>query len=358
MSLPERCELIEDYFHLGLHYCEILEFLAKYHNIFLSLRQLHRILRSRGLKRANSCSPLADIVRALELEMKKTGESVGYRMMHNRLTQLHSLNVGKEVVRLLLKQLDPNGVEHRKCRRLKRRNYLSCGPNYIWHIDGWDKLKPFGLTVHGCIDGYSRRIIWLKGSTTNNDPFVVCGHFVESCTEINGLPQIIRSDRGTENVNIESLQRVLRSFNDDVRGQTQTAFLYGKSTHNQRIESWWSKFKCLGMDIWIKHFKSLVHIGILDTSLTAHTQCVRFCYMALFCRTLNEIKCLWNIHHIRKSRNDSTKSGKPDVLYFLPTLCGSQDRKIPFSSEDMSILAEELVHQPPAACAEPYKELF
>ena len=27
------------------------------------------------------------------------------------------------------------------------------GPNYIWHIDGYDKLSPFGLTIHGCIDG-------------------------------------------------------------------------------------------------------------------------------------------------------------------------------------------------------------
>ena len=28
------------------------------------------------------------------------------------------------------------------------------GPNFIWHIDGYDKMTPFGFTVHGCIDGY------------------------------------------------------------------------------------------------------------------------------------------------------------------------------------------------------------
>ena len=28
------------------------------------------------------------------------------------------------------------------------------GPNYIWHADGYDKLKPFGITIHGCIDGW------------------------------------------------------------------------------------------------------------------------------------------------------------------------------------------------------------
>lgn len=24
----------------------------------------------------------------------------------------------------------------------------------MWHCDGYDKLKPFGLPIHGCIDGY------------------------------------------------------------------------------------------------------------------------------------------------------------------------------------------------------------
>ena len=27
-------------------------------------------------------------------------------------------------------------------------------PNYVWHADGMDKLKPFGFAIHGCIDGY------------------------------------------------------------------------------------------------------------------------------------------------------------------------------------------------------------
>ena len=23
----------------------------------------------------------------------------------------------------------------------------------MWHIDGYDKLKPYGFPIHGCIDG-------------------------------------------------------------------------------------------------------------------------------------------------------------------------------------------------------------
>ena len=25
----------------------------------------------------------------------------------------------------------------------------------VWHLHGYDKLKPYGFVIHGCIDGYS-----------------------------------------------------------------------------------------------------------------------------------------------------------------------------------------------------------
>ena len=40
--------------------------------------------------------------------------------------------------------------------------YRSVGPNHLWYIDGYDKLKPHGLPIYGAIDGYSRRLMWLK----------------------------------------------------------------------------------------------------------------------------------------------------------------------------------------------------
>lgn len=71
----------------------------------------------------------------------------------------------------LIKEVDPDGVQSRKGRRLRRRTYTSkvaiiiCipklmitvlqlqGPNHIWHLDGYDKLSPYGLAIHGCVDG-------------------------------------------------------------------------------------------------------------------------------------------------------------------------------------------------------------
>ena len=28
------------------------------------------------------------------------------------------------------------------------------GPDYVWHLDGYDKLTPYGFPIHACIDGY------------------------------------------------------------------------------------------------------------------------------------------------------------------------------------------------------------
>ena len=72
------------------------------------------------------------------------------------------------VVQQLLKEFDSEGTEMRKAHRLKRRRYHNPGPNYSWHCDGYDKLKPYGFPIHGCIDGWSRKILWLLVTRSNN----------------------------------------------------------------------------------------------------------------------------------------------------------------------------------------------
>lgn len=72
---------------------------------------------------------------------------------------------------MILSTLDPEGVQARSSRRLRRRLYFSPFRLYhVWHIDGYNKLKPFGFGIHGAIDGYSRKILWLRVAKRNNDP--------------------------------------------------------------------------------------------------------------------------------------------------------------------------------------------
>ena len=78
----------------------------------------------------------------------------------------------------------PVGVECRKRKRLRRRAYHTKGPNSVWHIDGHDKLKPFGFSIHACIDGFSRRLIWLEVGPTNKDPEVIAKMYLDAVKQI------------------------------------------------------------------------------------------------------------------------------------------------------------------------------
>lgn len=54
----------------------------------------------------------------------------------------------------LQRVMDPNGVMSRRHHRLQKRIYFNKGPNFLIHIDGYDKLKPYGFAIHGAICGY------------------------------------------------------------------------------------------------------------------------------------------------------------------------------------------------------------
>ena len=39
---------------------------------------------------------------------------------------------------------------------IKQREYKSARPNALWHMDGHHKLGPWGIVIHGFVDGYNR----------------------------------------------------------------------------------------------------------------------------------------------------------------------------------------------------------
>ena len=96
-----------------------------------------------------------------------------------------------------LRVIDPEGVDTQKCRRLKR---LTPGPKFLWHIDEWDKLKPYGFSVHVYIDGFSRRLLWLEVSTTNKHLNVIVDFFLSTVEQLGGVPRLVTIDKGMENI--------------------------------------------------------------------------------------------------------------------------------------------------------------
>ncbi len=190
--------------------------------------------------------------------------------------------------------IDPEGVQNRRRHRLRRRRYSTLGPNFLlWHLDGWDKLKPYGFCVHGCVDGFSRRILWLEVASSNKDPKVVANYFLSTVQELGGVPRLIRSDKGTENTRIAVLQKMFR-MNDRDGLACDKSNIQGKSTANQRIEAFWSKLKQGGGGWWVNFFKDLRDSGIYRDHDPLHRECLELCFMNVLRQELYSVAKLWN----------------------------------------------------------------
>ena len=147
---------------------------------------------------------------------------------------MEGTQVPRRFVEWSLKEIDPTRCELRRKHGIKRRQYLNSGPNFAWHIDGYDKLKPWGFPIHGVIDGYSRKILWLKVTRTNNSPDMVGSFYLQAIRKLGGCPVELITDLGTENGLAASIQCFFRENLD--------AHRYVASPRNQRIEGWWSQF--------------------------------------------------------------------------------------------------------------------
>ena len=268
------------YFKAGFDYNSIVSFLVAFHGMFISLRTLRRCLRRCGLKRRKKNTPIVKITDFLRNELNESGSLLGYRAMHQRLIE-NDLQGDRETVRIMLQVVDPDGVSRGSRHRLQRRKYTTKGPNYVWHIDGNDKLKPFGFEIHGAIDGYSRRILWLCISSSNKSPYIIASYFTDYVRVLGGVPRKIRGDRGTENVNVAGIQRFLRrNHSDGLAGFL--SFVYGKSVSNQRTEAWWSFFFKSSLSWWMNLFKDFRDRQMYDDSNPIQVECLRFCFYELF----------------------------------------------------------------------------
>ena len=215
-------DLITKYFNMGLTYAEIVYCLKENHDISISHRHLKRVLKMLHLDRNKTFSDSADVITFIDRQLQSSGQLHGYRWMQQKC-KLSNLRVRREHVRIILKELDAEGTARRKARRLHRRVYFAPGPNYIWHLDCYDKLKPYGFCVSGCIDGFSRNIVWLHLSRNTSDPRFIGYYFMKEVANLGGCPKLVRGDLGTENGHVRDFQRFLQN--------NESSYLEGTTTN-------------------------------------------------------------------------------------------------------------------------------
>ena len=153
----------------------------------------------------------------------------------------------------MLKEIDPEGSELRRRHRLKRQVNVNQGPDYARHLDG---LKPFGFAIHEAIDGYSRKVFWLRVLRSYNSPNNIAALYLSCVEELQDGPVKIITDLGTEN----ALAAVIHSF----LNQDTFAHQYVPSPRNQTIEYWWSYFVLDGgenfISIWNQQKQKVLHL--------------------------------------------------------------------------------------------------
>ena len=102
-----------------------------------------------------------------------------------------------------------------------------------WRI--WQTEAIYGFAIHGCIDGFSQRVLmWLKVSFSNNRPKITASYYVECVSTGNVCPTLLRTDRGTESGHMAAIQVILRRQHAD--DQAESSHRYGTSVSNQRMQ--------------------------------------------------------------------------------------------------------------------------
>ena len=103
--------------------------------------------------------------------------------------------------------------------------------------------------------------------------------FLDTVKQLGGVPRKIRLDDGTENSVIEALHTFLRSSHAD-KNANPGCFNIGRSTTNQRIESYWSQFVRDGPGRWINFVKDLFDLGLFHSTDPVPQECIRFFFYA------------------------------------------------------------------------------
>lgn len=196
---------LQKYVAQNLRRSEVLDFMKKDFPIYpWSLPTLDRRLRHFNIKYIDVTTPLERVIDAVNYEINGPGKLLGYRAMNNKLRIEHKIFVPRKLVTDVVWDLDPEGVISRnvtkKVKRAKKKPFVSEGPGWTFSLDGHDKLmgfqnSTFPIAVYGCLDSFSRRIMFLKVWDSNSSPLLIGKFYMEFILEAKDISYYLRLAR-------------------------------------------------------------------------------------------------------------------------------------------------------------------
>lgn len=301
-----------------------------------------KVMPRLGLCRRGRHRPSDETVRAAieQITQDSHGQLMSASSMRTVLANSRNIYASKKRVQRIQRDLHPVLVQRRRAGRLNRRAYTSLGPNAQWHADGYDKLAPFGLPIHGAVDGFSRVILWLEVAPSNRQPEQTCQYFLNAVRKF-GLPQTVRLDAGTENTNIKLAQQLLSANLERISPLPPT--IVGSSNHNERIERFWGLLRLQKMNFWINHFKAMISNGLMVAWDNFDRPISYYCYSHLVREDLVAMVQWHNHHRIRAQKNPNVVTGVPMELFMHPAEYGEyRDCSVQPNPADMLVAEQRL----------------
>ena len=134
--------------HTILNDARITERILQDYNLKITARQVKSIRSKYGWLRASSGPKKAAQTAATEQLVYQAisngpGRTFGRRWFITYLRQQFGFRAGQRDVSNIQRLFDLNGVTSRLLglRKIRLENYIILGPNFLWYLDGHDKLS-------------------------------------------------------------------------------------------------------------------------------------------------------------------------------------------------------------------------
>jgi len=231
------------------------------------------------------------------------------------------------------KLFDPVGVASRLpgIRFSRLDNYITSGPNFLWCLDGHDKLTQYGFQIYAAVDAYSRKIIWSYCGNANRAQLSVLKQYLTAVKSQGFCPNFLRTDKGTETIMladahfslyVEAALREQWSEEQYLAIRLTDCYIYGPSTRNIRIEGLWRQQRYTTTGTWISYFAYLKDADVYRQWERADRIILLFVFMPIIRQELVTFVNTHNAHPIRRQRNRVHHvAGVPNELYRRPS-CG------------------------------------
>jgi len=269
---PDLLEIVNDTYHSTFLSDEAIASAAISQGVATTARQVKRVRLAHGWRRRDNMAEQQDEQQAetfaiiAEALQEGTIRCYGRQYVRTYLSVHLGHRARDDDVRDALFHLDPVGTAARRpdTRRRHRGEYIVSGPDFVWSMDGHDKFRNYGIEIYGIIDGYSRRVLSIYVGNSNRTQVSVAKQWLDLVAAYGKRPKFVRTDRGVETLMAADAQYSFYLQHQRLQGLSSTqvdtlpfrdCYLYGTSTANIRIESFWNQLQRQQTKPWRVSFK-------------------------------------------------------------------------------------------------------